>query len=431
MSRGLTASQELLKEMQRQDKAKLLPGGSQTLIRVAQKHELARTQLAALGRQPAGRGSRQQRRFSDVGQGAGGQMLLGRHDPRLQTRRVSCLPNITTAVTTMPTISQAHYLAPPGPKEPLQFGHGPPAHSVARPEPVRVVEPDVLRPGEEKNTSVDSNETLKDNSDSEVLEDDEGGETGRENDRNLDLVKEEDKPMENAEWCEFLDSQLEEMLVELDEGAGCLDSVDNQTFLAMLLGPLQNSKTDSVVVHKLCQLLSLPLATQKPDSPAVSTLLQAFHTKRLVHYLVVALTVQARQSEEEEGGGLVALTCFLLRLATSSQAMGLHLQQAFASQARQEILVSLLERQESKVVADVLAILSRLVSRQDLGKVCLAAIPGKLKNLLTATRAEQDELVLSRAFTLLCLVAFSDPEACRPHISTFQAACKQEGRQAP
>ena len=90
-------------------------------------------------------------------------MLLGRHDPRLQTRRVSCLPNLTTAVTTMPTISQAHYLAPPGPKEPLQFGGGPPAHPVARPEPVRVVEPDVLRPGEEKITSVDSNETLKDN----------------------------------------------------------------------------------------------------------------------------------------------------------------------------------------------------------------------------------------------------------------------------
>ena len=127
----------------------------------------------------------------------------------------------------------------------------------------------------------------------------------------------------------------------------------------------------------------------------------------------------------------MALTCLLLRLATSSQAMGLHLQQAFAPQTRQEILVSLLERQESKVVADVLAILSRLVSRHILGKVCLAAIPGKLKNLVTATRAEQDELVLSRAFTLLCLVAFSDPEACRPHISTFQAACKQEGRQAP
>merc|ERR1719270_2636409 len=108
--------------------------------------------------------------------------------------------------------------------------------------------------------------------------------------------------------------------------------------------------------------------------------------------------------------------------------MGLHLQQAFAPQVRQEILVSLLEGQESKVVADGLAILSHLVSRQGLGKVCLAAIPGKLKNLVTTTRAEQDELVLSRAFTLLCLVAFSDPEACRPHISTFQAACKQEGR---
>merc|ERR1719507_2080423 len=169
--------------------ARLLPGGSQTLIRVAQKHELAKTQLAALGRQPAAtRGSRQQqRRFSDVGQGAG-QMLLGRHDPRLQARRVSCLPTITTAVTTMPTISHAHYLAPPAPKEPVQFGaRPPPGHAVARPEPIRVMEPD-MRLCDEKNTSVDSNETLKDNS--EVEEEEETGEKGKKKDTDTDVVEE-------------------------------------------------------------------------------------------------------------------------------------------------------------------------------------------------------------------------------------------------
>ena len=65
LTRGLTASQELAKEMQRQDKARLLPGGSQTLIRVAQKHELAKTQLAALGgaRQPR---REEQRRWAET-----------------------------------------------------------------------------------------------------------------------------------------------------------------------------------------------------------------------------------------------------------------------------------------------------------------------------------------------------------------------------
>ena len=355
-------------------------------------------------------------------------MLLGRHDPRLQARRVSCLPNITTAMTTMPTISHAHYLAPPAPKEPVQFGaRPPPGHAVARPEPIRVIEPPDVRQCDEKNTSVDSNETLKDNSEVEE-EEDEKAEEGREKEDANMLVEEEEKPMENAEWCEFLDSQLEEMMTELEEGAGCLDSIDNQNFLAMLVGPLKNSRTDSVVLHKLCRLLSLPIATQKPDSPAISSLLQAFHTKRLVHYLVVALVVQARQEEEESNEGLASLTCLLLRLATCSPGMAVHLQQAVVPLARQEVLLGLLERQDGRLVADVLAILSRLVATHALGKAILAAIPRHLERLLTASGNNKEELILGRALTLLGLVAHLDPEACRPHLTTFLAACSSEGR---
>ena len=346
-------------------------------------------------------------------------MLLGRHDPRLQARRVSCLPDITT----MPTISQAHYLAPSAPKEPVQFGARlPGGHAVARPEPIRAIEPDV-RLCDEKNTSVDSNETLKDNSEME----DEKEEEEREKEMGSDVVEEEDKPMENAEWCEFLDSQLEEMMAELEDGAGCLDSVDNQNFLAMLVGPLQNSRTDSVVLHKLCRLLSLPLATQTPDSPAISSLYQAFHTKRLVHYLVVALVVQARQNEEEENNGLASLTCLLLRLTTCSPEMGLHLQQAIAPQARQEVLLRLLQRRDGRVVADVLSILSRLVSLRALGKPTVASIPGQLERLL-AVGTKKEELISGRALTLLGLVVHIDPEACRPHVTNFLAACRPEGR---
>ena len=357
-------------------------------------------------------------------------MLLGRHDPRLQARRVSCLPNITNAMTTMPTISQAHYLAPPAPKEPVQFvARPPPGHAVARQEPIRAIQPLDVRQCDEKNTSVDSNETLKDNSEVEEEEEDEKVEGGREKEDADMVVEEEEKPMENAEWCEFLDSQLEEMMAELEEGAGCLDSIDNQNFLAMLVEPLRNSRTDSIVLHKLCRLLSLPIATQRPDSPAISSLLQAFHTKRLVHYLVVALVVQARQEEEEESKeGLASLTCLLLRLATCSPGMAVHLQQAVEPKARQEVLVGLLERRDGRVVADVLAILSRLVAMQGLGKATLAAIPRHLERLLTAAGNKKEELILGRSLTLLGLVAHLDPEACRPHLTTFLAACVSEGR---
>ena len=45
LTEALTASQELAKEIQRQDKSKLLPGGSQTLIKVAQKYEEQKKRL--------------------------------------------------------------------------------------------------------------------------------------------------------------------------------------------------------------------------------------------------------------------------------------------------------------------------------------------------------------------------------------------------
>ena len=96
----LSESQELAKEMQRQDKSKLLSGNSQTLIRVAQKHEAQKQQLAAFTRNlelqqrksgksyaqsvgpPRAGGSRHnRRRFSDIGQATNSALLLGKHNP--------------------------------------------------------------------------------------------------------------------------------------------------------------------------------------------------------------------------------------------------------------------------------------------------------------------------------------------------------------
>ena len=74
--------------MQRQDKSKLLSGNSQTLIRVAQKHEAQKQQLAAFTRNLDMRrkpskpsvGARG-RRFSDIGQATNSTLLLGKHNP--------------------------------------------------------------------------------------------------------------------------------------------------------------------------------------------------------------------------------------------------------------------------------------------------------------------------------------------------------------
>ena len=62
----LTESQELAKEIQRQDKAKKLPGGSQTLIGIAQKYEDQKKKLEKMKKVAAAQQHHQQRRYSDM-----------------------------------------------------------------------------------------------------------------------------------------------------------------------------------------------------------------------------------------------------------------------------------------------------------------------------------------------------------------------------
>ena len=131
-------------EIQRQDKARLLPGGSQTLIKVAQKHEREKQQLAALQRAQCFPSSRApaparpvHRRYSDSG------MLLGRQPSR-------------------PSPGRRNSEWGGG------AGGGAPLRDLPRPEPVR---PALqwsgaqlelaAAPADPRNTSTDSTETLK------------------------------------------------------------------------------------------------------------------------------------------------------------------------------------------------------------------------------------------------------------------------------
>ena len=347
-------------------------------------------------------------------------MLLGRHDPRLQARRVSCLPTITQVITPSPpsssTLPKAHYLAPPPPKEPVQFRTAPPvpAPGLAKPAPIRpqaaagetevfhTLTEVVNKLEEEKNTSIDSNETLKDTSNNKGEHEDDGEPV-------VDRIEIDEKPLENAEWCEFLDSQLEEMLEEVEgEAGGCLDSVDNQNFLTMLVSPLNNRHTDSLVLHKLCLLLSLPLATQDPDSPSVTSLLQAFRTKRLVLHLVTALSLHAGR-EGEDTTGLSSLTCLLLRLATSCTSLAAQLCSSLQPPPHQAALLSLLSSTKPTLQGDGAALVSQLLVLQGLSPSSLALLPSLLEPLVSS-RAPG---VAARAMTALGILARKRPDLCR------------------
>ena len=142
---------------------------------------------------------------------------------------------------------------------------------VAQTKPGGVTEESKLK-AEDKNTSIDSNETIK----NEEMEEKSLNETS--------ILIAEEKYLESDEWCEFLDSQLEEMLAEIDAG-GNLDSVDNPNFLEIIIGPLKNKNANCLVLKKICSILTLPLATQDMESPIIKRLLDSFSTKKIVQLL--------------------------------------------------------------------------------------------------------------------------------------------------
>ena len=65
-TRELTESQELAKEMQRQDKAKKLPGGGQTLVGIAQKYEEQKKKQQSIAQKYEEQKKQKARRFSDL-----------------------------------------------------------------------------------------------------------------------------------------------------------------------------------------------------------------------------------------------------------------------------------------------------------------------------------------------------------------------------
>ena len=471
LTNTLTASQELAKEIQRQDKAKLLPGGSQTLIKVAQKHEIQKQQLAAaqkalLSRKPGL--ALDKRRFSDGShlQGespAGKGMLLGRHHASHMSRRMS---EFGQQLSMLPHLAQAQYIAPVKPiqqnahlqspgtnihssgsrftqhllphtqtgqshflstqsnthlpssiqhsKMPLQHlpvpvtGHlvshqqvqppfvqssaltqlqspvqlslnsnPPPVQftqnvqktGLAMPEPIRnttitgqlelaaVAEKlSALKTEDqdEKNISLDSNETLKNDADVTL-----------QSEKNL-LVA-EDTLLENDEWCEFLDGQLEEMIEEW-EGDGHLDCVDNPNFLGMIIGPLRNKNTNPLVLQKITNILMLPLSAENQNNLSYQKLLKAYFEKNIVNLLLLALEISAcKKDDSTDDDDLADLENSWIKIMSLLCHL-VHCEEMFADQVATldcDTFVVLLSSANSEIISDTLAFLSKVICQKE------------------------------------------------------------------
>lgn len=249
-------------------------------------------------------------------------------------------------------LSPSQSLNPP----PVQFTQNIQKSGLVQPEPKRgqqleigaVVEKLNALAVQEKedanNESLESNETLK-NDDHKLLPDP------------------EDSPLENDEWCEFLDGQLDEMLEELDND-GHIDCADNPNFLEMIIGPLRNRNTNPLVLLKIANILMLPLSSENQNSSTYKRLLQSYHDKNILQLLLLALTLSIEnldgekedKTEEEEAWALV----------TSLVSHLLHCDEMFPEQfpnLDSDTILVLLSSDNSDIILDTLSILNKVVSR--------------------------------------------------------------------
>jgi len=446
LTNTLTASQELAKEMQRQEKAKLLPGGSQTLIKVAQKHEiqLAAARNAMMSRKPGlyGKGAVDKRRFSDgshlqKGASLGGNgLLLGRHHAGHMSRRMS---EFGQQLSMLPHLAQAQYIAPVQPiqnnlsrnqliqappsvhtmhnqktiqphiapqsycKKPMS----PPSHQTIQhpllhasknqaqgsqlgllfssvgPPPVQftqelqqtgLVMPAPVKNSnitgqlelraadekfnslkvekDEKNISLDSNETMTNDLDETIKSE------------NAIILEAEDSLLENEEWCEFLDGQLDEMVEEL-EGGGHLDCVDNPNFLGMIIRPLKNKNTSPLVLTKVTNILILPLSSENKNNSSYQKLLTSYQDKNIINLLLLALHISTSNSNDSSDldehaeaeiawAKCISLLCHLV-----------HCEDTFVEAIKNldcDSFLVLLSSENTEILSRTLAFLSKIIS---------------------------------------------------------------------
>ena len=331
-------------------------------------------------------------------------------------------------VTIQPPVLQASNNAPgshlgvlPAPPPPLLSGSlGPPPvqftqtlqqTGLAMPEPVR--NPNI--PGQlelravvdklnalnvdkdkmdEKNVSVDSNETLKNDLDETIKSE------------KVSILEPEDTLLENDEWCEFLDGQLEEMVEEL-EGDGHLDCVDNPNFLGMIIGPLKNKNTNPLVLTKVVNILMLPLSSENKNNSSYRRLLKSYQDKNIINLLLLALRISTSNRNDSSDGeehteyemGWVKCMSLLCHLV--------HCEDTFVDAVNHldcDSFLVLLASENSDVICSAIAFLSKIISvKKDVDNNLIQNITKEVTDELLLD--ETSDSILIKIFYLVGLTA--------------------------
>ena len=284
LTEKLTESQELAKEIQRQDKAKLLPGGSQTLIKVAEKYEeqkrkIKEEQLKLLtyqirqNQQPPQMGSKcnefyRQRRNAIF--------------PGLEQYNNTARRNSEMASTNRTVISpSSQQLGQKGafqrrPSNLAEYCQNTPTTFHKSPS----VNSDMLLENQSQNPTFENlaspqlqnleyfSKKLQINDENEVAKEDydEKQSIGKQFEFLLkDFNKENNnsKAFECEEWCRYLDTEMKEIVSygKRHTQNGSIDFLLNESYLNMICSPLKNKSTvidNPIIVEKVCMLLSLP-----------------------------------------------------------------------------------------------------------------------------------------------------------------------------
>lgn len=247
---------------------------------------------------------------------------------------------------------------------------------------------------DEKNISVDSNETLTNDLDETIKSE------------KASILEAEDTLLENDEWCEFLDGQLEEMVEEL-EGDGHIDCVDNPNFLGMIIGPLKNKNTNYLVLTKVVNILMLPLSSENKNNSSYQRLLTSYQDKNIINLLLLALRISTSNRTETTDMEDHAESEIAWAKCMSLLCHLVHCEDSFVdaiSYLDCDSFLVLLASENSEIICSTLAFLSKIISvKKDVDNSFIQNITKEVTEELLLD--ETSNCILIKIFYLVGLTA--------------------------
>lgn len=243
LTQPLSESEELAKEIQRQSKAKLLTGNSQTLLKIAYKYDQARQRIA-------------------------NQALLNHHSSAHARR--SSFPAAPPSVVLPQLGFKGQQRRHSDFTQPITTSNFPPSTG-----PPLLQGPEVRKP-----------------SDVEIPTDPQANNS---NEMVKTSVHVQEYQFEIDEWCEFLDEQIGEAMNDLEV-------LNNQNFVVMVTSPLKTQLLDKEVLKRVLTLLVTPwLGQNKQDEGLRSSVLSGYISIELINSVTSCLwTIMSSESQLEE-----------------------------------------------------------------------------------------------------------------------------------